>query len=135
MKPIEEIGKTPNLVIDRSANDGGHGWIYNIDPKKPDRPAQVQFSWGCGWDHVSVSWPNRCPTWDEMCKVKDLFFNRDECCVEYHPAESEYVNLHPYCLHIWRKQDGLPFPPSWMLGPRKGQSMSELRKEIEDALD
>src|SRR5262245_54586743 len=26
------------------------------------------------WDHVSVSLSHRCPTWDEMCWVKDLFF-------------------------------------------------------------
>lgn len=135
MKTIEEIRKTPNLVIDRSADDGGHGWIYNLDPKKPDRPAQVQFSWGCGWDHVSVSWPNRCPTWDEMCNVKSMFFYPEEICVEYHPSESEYVNQHPYCLHLWRyQQPGMPMPPSWMLGLRKGQSMSELRKEIEHAV-
>ncbi len=26
-----------------------------------------------GWEHVSISNTHRCPTWDEMCAVKDLF--------------------------------------------------------------
>lgn len=134
MRDITEIESIPGLVIDLRGDDGGHGWIYNLDLKKPDRPAQVQFSWGCGWDHVSVSWPNRCPTWDEMCKVKSMFFHPEEICVEYHPSESEYVNQHPYCLHLWRyQQPGMPMPPSWMLGLRKGQTMSELQREIENA--
>jgi hypothetical protein len=33
---------------------------------------------GLGWDHVSVSLPNRCPTWTEMDLVKDTFFSPTE---------------------------------------------------------
>ncbi len=69
---------------------------------------------GYGWDHVSVSLPgrNRCPTWDEMCTVKDLFFPPDESAIQFHPPTSEYVNTHPYVLHLWRIQDGeFPVPP------------------------
>ena len=52
---------------------------------------------------LSVSLRNRCPTWDEMCLVKDIFWQDDECVVQFHPPKSEYVNLHPYCLHLWKK--------------------------------
>ena len=53
------------------------------------------------------------PTWEEMCKIKGIFFGPDECCVEYHPAEKDYVNVHPYCLHIWRPQNAeIPKPPT-----------------------
>lgn len=70
-----------------------------------------------GWDHVSVSpWSDKrkcCPTWDEMCAIKDLFFGQDERVVQYHPPKSEYVNNHPYCLHLWRPITAdMPFPPS-----------------------
>ena len=34
---------------------------------------RVLFSDGLGWDHVSVSLADRCPTWAEMCFIKDLF--------------------------------------------------------------
>jgi len=71
---------------------------------------------GGGWEHVSVSPASdrrkACPTWEEMCAIKDMFFQPDECVVQYHPAESEYVNLHPYCLHLWRPTGGsIPTPP------------------------
>ncbi len=51
-------------------------------------------STGMGWDHVSVSLEDRCPTWDEMCWIKKLFFEPDECCMQLHPPESDYVNFH-----------------------------------------
>jgi hypothetical protein len=68
---------------------------------------------GKGWDHVSISLPNRCPTWDEMCFVKDLFFEEDETVVQFHPRKSQYVNSHPFCLHLWKLQGQeyeLPMP-------------------------
>lgn len=65
------------------------------------------------WDHVSVSLPNRCPTWDEMCLVKDLFFEPHEVAMQLHPAKSGYVNHHPHCLHLWRPHNkSIPLPPS-----------------------
>lgn len=56
-----------------------------------------------GWEHVSVSRHDRCPTWDEMQWVKEMFWADDEVVVQYHPAKDRYVNRMPYCLHLWRK--------------------------------
>lgn len=74
---------------------------------------------GEAWEHVSVSTSSRCPTWDEMCFVKGLFWSEEDCVVQFHPPKSEYVNVHPYCLHLWRKV-GSEFetPPSLMVGPK-----------------
>jgi hypothetical protein len=65
----------------------------------------VIVSDGLGWDHVSVSLlhRHRCPTWEEMCYIKAQFFSEDETVVQFIPAKKEYVNIHPYCLHLWRK--------------------------------
>lgn len=63
---------------------------------------RVIFSNGMGWEHVSVSLRHRCPTWDEMCAVKERFFEPDECVMQLHPPRSDYVNFHPHCLHLWR---------------------------------
>ena len=77
---------------------------------------KFQYSFGMGWDHVSVSTQKRTPTWEEMCFFKDIFWPDSEACVQYHPAKSDYVNNHQYCLHIWRPiNDGLPTPPNWMV--------------------
>lgn len=77
----------------------------------------VIASTGMGWDHVSVSpWSEKrksCPTWEEMCAVKDLFFLDDERVVQFHPPKEESVNRHLYCLHLWRPNRGedMPHPP------------------------
>lgn len=74
----------------------------------------VIASSGGGWEHVSVHPKNqkRCPTWEEMCAVKDMFFELEEVVMQLHPAHSEYVSNHPYCLHLWRPLEReIPLPP------------------------
>lgn len=85
---------------------------------------QVIASNGCDWEHVSVTLRNRwgkmlrrCPTWEEMCFIKSLFFESDEVVMQLHPSEEEYVNNHPYCLHLWRPlTKEIPTPPSILVG-------------------
>lgn len=72
------------------------------------------------WEHVSVSLPNRCPTWEEMCMVKALFWDDEDSVMQLHPPRSTWVNNHPYCLHLWRPVDAaVPLPPEWMVGIRE----------------
>jgi len=74
---------------------------------------------GEGWEHVSASHVNRCPTWQEMCRVKDLFWGEEDVVMQLHPAKSVWVNQHPYCLHLWRPAEKgvhIPLPPTWMVG-------------------
>jgi len=56
-----------------------------------------------GWEHVSVSLYNRCPTWDEMAFIKNLFWREDETVIQFHPKKSRYKNEMPFCLHLWRR--------------------------------
>ena len=100
MKKLEEIRKQTGLLITDEGNDGLAGWLFLHGAK--GKPAVFVVSWGGDWEHVSVSYANRVPTWEEMCRVKDMFWNEEECVVQYHPPKSEYVNLHPYCLHLWK---------------------------------
>jgi hypothetical protein len=73
---------------------------------------------GPPWEHVSVSRPDRCPTWDEMCAVKRLFWSDDECVVQFHPPRSQYVNFHAHCLHLWKPIGvEIALPPTHTLGP------------------
>ena len=86
------------LASDRSYGNNGAFFI----PLGKGQVLGVIASDGGGWDHVSVSLTDRCPTWAEMCRVKDLFFEPEEVVVQYHPAASQYVNNHPNCLHLFR---------------------------------
>jgi len=63
---------------------------------------RVMTSDGQGWEHVSVSLPNRYPNWREMCIVKGLCWDAEDLVMQYHPAKSAYVNVHDHCLHLWR---------------------------------
>lgn len=70
-----------------------------------------------GWEHVSVSLPHRCPTWEEMCEIKALFWDEEDTVIQYHPPRSRYVNNHPFCLHLWRPlQAVIPLPPTILVG-------------------
>lgn len=109
MKTLEEIKNCRKLIIQAIGEDGGWAIGYLRGNRTP---VMIMFSWGGGWDHVSVSYKNHTCTWKEMCELKDIFFRDDECVVQYHPPKSEYVNNHPYCLHLWRPQkQEIPLPP------------------------
>lgn len=51
--------------------------------------------------HVSVSHPNRYPTWDELASARDVLAGPDRRMVMHFPPRSEYVNLHHTTLHLW----------------------------------
>lgn len=80
---------------------------------------QVIASDGGRWEHVSVvvRGENRTPTWEELSHIKSLWWDDAECVVQYHPPNSEYINNHPYCLHLWRPTEAeIPLPPTYMVG-------------------
>ena len=77
-----------------------------------------------GWEHVSVSLEDRCPTWWEMCAVKEMCWEDEEAVMQLHPPRSDYVDFNEFCLHMWRPlRRQIPLPPSELVGPggrRKG---------------
>lgn len=99
-----------------NSGDEGNG-VFSVRMKDSPDLMHVIASNGGDWDHVSVSMENRCPTWDEMCCIKALFFEAYETVIEYHPSETDYVNVHKFCLHLWRPQKELiPCPPKEFVG-------------------
>jgi hypothetical protein len=108
---------------------GNSGLFIIPYQKKNMLEYRVLASDGMGWEHVSVSlsligrrWSYdvlRCPTWPEMCYIKSLFWDEEDCVIQYHPSKSEYVNRHPYVLHLWRPTDPnmqIPIPDKIMVG-------------------
>ena len=79
---------------------------------------------GEGWEHVSISMNRpRCPYWDEMVFARHVFWEEEDVVIQIHPPKSEYVNHHPYTLHLWRKcstDDYLERPPAILVGPPTG---------------
>lgn len=123
MKNLHELDKYRDKEFElrfynQKNGDSGNG-VFRV--YVDGRSFFVIASNGGGWEHVSVSPCNRkrknCPTWEEMCAIKDMFFEPEERVVQYHPPKSEYVNNYEYCLHLWRPiVDEMPFPPSIFVG-------------------
>lgn len=105
------MGGAPNSY---PANVG----CFTIPRRDGSAPLRIMASNAIGWDHVSVSLQTRCPTWEEMERVKRLFFRDDETAMQLHVPPSEHKNCHPYCLHLWRPHEvAIPRPPSMMVAP------------------
>lgn len=102
----------------RTTSADGNNGLFLIPPRRKSPLLRIIASDGAGWEHVSVSTLKRCPTWNEMSLVKALFWEPEDCVIQYHPPRSEYVNCHPHCLHLWRPIDlEILRPPAELVGP------------------
>lgn len=128
MKTLEELKQTPGLCITGKLSDvdprAGRWDIYRGWVEWTGFRGTVVFGFNEAglMEHVSVSSYNRhkLPSWDDMCKLKDMFFHSGEMVVQIHPAEENYihgVNGLENVLHLWRPMDGdfsiLNHPEDW----------------------
>lgn len=99
---------------------GDDGGAYILSSPVDGADLRVVASTDLGWDHVSVSRQRRIPNWIEMHFIYANFFNDDETVMELHVPQSQHVNFHPFCLHLWRPNDGrtIPQPPAYLVGPK-----------------
>ncbi len=116
--PTQQYRDGSRRVLELYGSPGDHSCgVFNVPSPIDGAELHVLASSGDGWDHVSVSRKNRCPNWTEMEHVKRLFFADDECAMQLHVPSSQHINLHPYCLHLWRPlETAIPRPPGWMVG-------------------
>lgn len=69
----------------------------------------------------------RCPMWAEMCWIKRLFWGDDEVVFQLHPAQKDWINNHPFVLHLWRlRGTDIPLPPGICVGIKLEESQSEI---------
>lgn len=92
---------------------GNNGAFVLPSPIRSVRQLVVIASDGMGWEHIStharIGHEEYTPYWDEMTFLKRLFWDAEDSVLQFHPAESEYVNNHPNVLHLWRPV-GIEFP-------------------------
>jgi hypothetical protein len=97
----------------------GNNGAFVLPARFGQRQLAVLASDGLEWEHVSVhAFIGKhvkslfTPTWEEMCHVKELFWDLEDVVMQLHPARSQYKNLHPHVLHLWRPIGGtIPTPP------------------------
>lgn len=114
---VPEDGRVTRGQMASNASAGNNGCFRFYAAGKP---VLAQASDGGGWEHVSISLPdhrNLLPSWTLMCKIKEMFWDAEDCVVQFHPPKSQYVNRHRGCLHLWRStQVWQPTPPTIYVG-------------------
>ena len=110
--PVGQYRSTDGSVIEiyGGIGDESNGaFVLSVSPR---RAILCLASSDKGWEHVSASLQTRCPTWDEMKRIKEMFFLPEEVVMQLHPAKSSYVNNNPNVLHLWRPTlMAIPLPP------------------------
>lgn len=59
--------------------------------------------------HISISHKKRLPTWDEVKEARTLAPDNMTMAMIL-PPESEYVNIHNFCFHLWETRGILQEP-------------------------
>lgn len=52
--------------------------------------------------HLSISTPAAQPSYKEIKEARYRFIPDDVTMAQIFPSKSEFVNLHPYCHHLWQ---------------------------------
>lgn len=96
--------KLPPRWQDGGPNPAGRYWVHT--PSKLRVLVSVdRLDDDSLWLHVSCSYTNRLPSWDDLKAVKRLFMGDVEA-YQVLPREADYVNAHQFCLHLWCPLDG-----------------------------
>ncbi len=62
------------------------------------------------WVHVSYSREKWAPSHDDTMRVRGAFIG-DRFAYAVFPTKDRYVNIHPFCLHLWARLDGTAVLP------------------------
>ena len=99
MKKLEEIKKTKEIKIKDEWEGEISGTYYDEGSK--DLLIFV-FNYRNDIEHLVVSTKDECPNWEQISKIKKVFFNEYEIDFQLRPVKIEYINNEKYCIHIWK---------------------------------
>jgi hypothetical protein len=95
---------------------GAVGWRYVCTATGSFRGLEViESSGGPGmygpddkaeWLHTSCAYGNTLPSWEDLGMVKRIFVGPNMQSIMVFPPAREYVNIHPYVLHLYTRLDG-----------------------------
>lgn len=86
------------------------GWSYAFRDKLLVITTIEDHADGREWLHVSCSRKNKMPSYEDLCRVKEVFVGDDQKAIMVFPPKEEHVNFHPRCLHLFccLTEDPLP---------------------------
>lgn len=115
MRTIEDIKKDKQVLYIEPWTHGYSGEIQLAGQKKQYifcMSVDYNELQGLDWEHVSVSQSGKCktlPSWKDMCRLKDIFWEPDEEVHQIHPKAEQYVHGVgdlDNVLHLWRPVGG-----------------------------
>lgn len=119
---VKDIGD-PQWQSDCGDGMNGAFLLPFTDKKAKSHRLFIIASDGEGWEHVSVTDQTTPtshlvpPTWEMMCRAKRAFWDDDECVMQLHVPQSEWIDCHSGCLHLWKPIGReIPRPPNLMVG-------------------
>lgn len=62
------------------------------------------------WIHTSFSRRSRIPTYQDITFIKKNFIGDEQKAVMVFPEKEHYINIHPYCLHLFHCLNRNPLP-------------------------
>jgi len=126
MFKIPESNRIKNHPAFPYHGDEGNNGLFKIKSPLSDRTLWIIASDGLGWEHVSIHATGKnpevpkLPLWEEMCFIKDIFWDDEDVVMQLHPKKSEYINNHPWVLHLWRPTDKeIPTPHHILVGVKE----------------
>lgn len=57
------------------------------------------------WVHVSASYKDRLPSWDDLRAIKAILIGESRYAYQVLPPSDHSVNIHKYCLHMFAPVD------------------------------
>lgn len=96
--PLIEFPYRPFVTPDQRSN-----FFFRLDTDEPANVTAINFE-DEEWEHAFME-PmllDRCPTWPEMVRMKELLWNPDDITIQVHPAAANYVNIRKCALHHWK---------------------------------
>lgn len=65
----------------------------------------VIVSKDAGLWHLSISRKDKLPSYDELKTARYQFMPDIKYVVQIFPPKQDFVNEHPFCLHLWQPKD------------------------------
>jgi hypothetical protein len=62
------------------------------------------------WWHISIAHPLGLPSWEQLVEVKEAFMGKEVKAMHLLPPRSQWMNVHPHCMHLWVRLDGDTYP-------------------------
>ncbi len=84
--------------------DKGHRILITQDPVQ-EASRIIGGDDGFRW-HLSISHPQRYPTWDEMKDARYRLLPDDCYMIQILPPKAQYLNVHERCFHLIELRDG-----------------------------